>query len=92
MHDCLGECFGPLATMFTFDDPEDAVRMANQAPGMLQTYVFGHDTAQASALGGKLNAGLVGRRSVVLCWQQRGGSALTWLCRAGHGERCRVRV
>ena len=59
MDDCLGECFGPVCTMFPFDTAEEAVALANRAPGMLQTYVYGRDIAEATRLGRQLFAGLV---------------------------------
>ena len=87
MEDCLGECFGPVCTMFTFDTPEQAVAMANRAPGMLQTYVYGRDVKHASAVGSQLHAGLVMINGVGFGFEAEDGEpSFSFWGRAGLGS------
>lgn len=53
------ELFGPVATVHTFAEEEEAVMLANASPGILQAYVFAGDEPRAMALGRRIRAGLV---------------------------------
>eukprot|EP00927_Polykrikos_kofoidii_P054141 TRINITY_DN48616_c0_g1_i1.p1 TRINITY_DN48616_c0_g1~~TRINITY_DN48616_c0_g1_i1.p1 ORF type:complete len:498 (-),score=89.93 TRINITY_DN48616_c0_g1_i1:101-1546(-) len=52
------QIFGPIATVQPFQDPSEAVRLANQRP-MLQSYIFGKDIQTAAGLGAELDCGSV---------------------------------
>jgi aldehyde dehydrogenase (NAD+)/betaine-aldehyde dehydrogenase len=53
------EIFGPVATLFTYRDADDAVRLANHAKYGLAAYVYGADLDEARALAARLRAGSV---------------------------------
>jgi acyl-CoA reductase-like NAD-dependent aldehyde dehydrogenase len=53
------EIFGPVVTVEPFDDPRDAVRMANATPFALGASVWTRDRALASELAAALRAGSV---------------------------------
>ncbi len=53
------EIFGPLLTVETFDNLEDAVHRANSGQVGLAGYVFSDDVGRATALGARLIAGEV---------------------------------
>ncbi len=52
------EIFGPVATVMTYDDEDDAVRIANDTPYGLSMTISG-DPAKAAALAPKMRAGIV---------------------------------
>jgi succinate-semialdehyde dehydrogenase/glutarate-semialdehyde dehydrogenase len=54
------EIFGPVATLFVFDDEDEAVEWANDTIYGLAAYVCGGDVAQATRLAGRIEAGMVG--------------------------------
>ncbi len=54
----LEEIFGPVATVHTFEDDEQAVALANQTPFGLAAYVFGAED-HAWAVARRLRAGLI---------------------------------
>ncbi|MEU0283080.1 MULTISPECIES: aldehyde dehydrogenase family protein [unclassified Streptomyces] len=51
------EIFGPVAPVARFEDPLDAVRMANASPYGLQAAVFTRDIQRAYTLAGRLDVG-----------------------------------
>jgi succinate-semialdehyde dehydrogenase/glutarate-semialdehyde dehydrogenase len=53
------EFFGPVATVYRVSDEEDAVRLANDTPFGLGSYVFTVDPAQAERVADRLEAGMV---------------------------------
>lgn len=53
------ELFGPVAMVFTASDEEDAVRIANDTPYGLGSYVFTTDPAQAERVAERIEAGMV---------------------------------
>ena len=53
----LEEIFGPVATLHTFRDEGEAVRLANQTPYGLGGYVFSQDEARATAVARQINTG-----------------------------------
>ncbi len=53
----LEEIFGPVATLHTFRDEAEAVRLANQTPYGLGGYVFSRDEARALAVARQMNTG-----------------------------------
>jgi succinate-semialdehyde dehydrogenase / glutarate-semialdehyde dehydrogenase len=60
------EIFGPVAPLVTFDDVDDAVRMANDTEYGLVSYVYTRDLAAGLALSERLDSGMVGlNRGVV---------------------------
>ena len=54
------ETFGPVAPVFTFEDEQDAVRMANDTEFGLASYFFTRDLARALRVAEKLEYGIVG--------------------------------
>ncbi|MFM9853823.1 MAG: aldehyde dehydrogenase family protein [Sphingomonadaceae bacterium] len=52
------EIFGPVATLMTYEDQDDAIRVANATPYGLSATISG-DPAKASAIAPKLRAGIV---------------------------------
>ncbi|MFT4118816.1 NAD-dependent succinate-semialdehyde dehydrogenase [Bradyrhizobium sp.] len=54
------ETFGPVAPLFRFSDPKEAVRFANATPFGLASYVYTSSLNQAFAVGEKLEFGMVG--------------------------------
>lgn len=55
----LNEIFGPVATMHPFDTPEEAVRLANMAPGFLLTNIYTKNVDAGMLLGRSCRAGMV---------------------------------
>ncbi|MFE0852346.1 NAD-dependent succinate-semialdehyde dehydrogenase [Streptomyces mutabilis] len=53
------ELFGPVAMVFRADDEEDALRIANDTPYGLGSYVFTTDPAQADRVAAGIDAGMV---------------------------------
>ncbi|MFE0789917.1 NAD-dependent succinate-semialdehyde dehydrogenase [Streptomyces mutabilis] len=53
------ELFGPVAMVFRADDEEDALRIANDSPYGLGSYVFTTDPAQADRVADGIDAGMV---------------------------------
>ncbi|WP_299536221.1 NAD-dependent succinate-semialdehyde dehydrogenase [uncultured Streptomyces sp.] len=53
------ELFGPVAMVFSAADEEDAVRIANDTPFGLGSYVFTTDPAQAERVADRIEAGMV---------------------------------
>ncbi|WP_192036781.1 NAD-dependent succinate-semialdehyde dehydrogenase [Halomonas sp. YLGW01] len=54
------ETFGPLAAVFSFDDEEDAVRMANDTEFGLAAYFYSRDLGQVWRVSEALEYGMVG--------------------------------
>ncbi|MFJ4713678.1 NAD-dependent succinate-semialdehyde dehydrogenase [Streptomyces sp. NPDC088785] len=54
------EIFGPVAALFTFDDEDDVVRVANDTEWGLVGYVFTRDLDRALRVGELLETGMVG--------------------------------
>ncbi|MGW4730989.1 NAD-dependent succinate-semialdehyde dehydrogenase [Streptomyces shenzhenensis] len=53
------ELFGPVAMVFPAADEDDAVRIANDTPYGLGSYVFTTDPAQAARVADRIEAGMV---------------------------------
>src|SRR5262249_41408376 len=53
------ELFGPVAIVFKAEDEEDAIRLANDTPYGLGSYVFTTDSDQAQRIADRLEAGMV---------------------------------
>lgn len=53
------ELFGPVAMVFRAADEDDAVRIANDTPYGLGSYVFTPDAAQAQRVADQIDAGMV---------------------------------
>ncbi|XBB66596.1 NAD-dependent succinate-semialdehyde dehydrogenase [Nocardioides sp. WV_118_6] len=53
------ELFGPVAMVFRASDEDDAVRIANDTPYGLGSYVFTTDAAQAERVADRIDAGMV---------------------------------
>lgn len=53
------ELFGPVAMVFPAADEEDAVRIANDTPYGLGSYIFTTDPAQAERVATRIEAGMV---------------------------------
>ncbi|TQL67885.1 succinate-semialdehyde dehydrogenase/glutarate-semialdehyde dehydrogenase [Nocardioides albertanoniae] len=53
------ELFGPVAMVFRASDEDDAVRIANDTPYGLGSYVFSADPAQAQRVADRIEAGMV---------------------------------
>ncbi|WP_068775658.1 NAD-dependent succinate-semialdehyde dehydrogenase [Paenibacillus sp. FJAT-26967] len=54
------ETFGPVAPIVEFEDPEDAVRQANDSPFGLASYLFTSNLNQAIRIAERLQFGIVG--------------------------------
>jgi phenylacetaldehyde dehydrogenase len=57
--DARDEVFGPVATVHTFDDDEEAVALANDGPFGLAGYVFGRDEDRARRIARRVRAGSI---------------------------------
>jgi succinate-semialdehyde dehydrogenase/glutarate-semialdehyde dehydrogenase len=53
------ELFGPVAMVFKADDEDDAVRIANDTPYGLGSYLFTTDSEQAERVADQIEAGMV---------------------------------
>ena len=53
------EPFGPLAPISTFSEMEEVVEEANRLPYGLASYAYTSSTSVASALGSKINSGMI---------------------------------
>lgn len=53
------ELFGPVATVYKVDSEDEAVRVANDTPFGLGSYVFTTDAEQAKRVADKIDAGMV---------------------------------
>jgi succinate-semialdehyde dehydrogenase/glutarate-semialdehyde dehydrogenase len=53
------ELFGPIAMVFSAADEDEAVRIANDTPFGLGSYVFTPDAEQAARVAAKIDAGMV---------------------------------
>jgi succinate-semialdehyde dehydrogenase/glutarate-semialdehyde dehydrogenase len=53
------ELFGPVATLYKVDSEDEAVKVANDTPFGLGSYVFTTDAEQAKRVADKLDAGMV---------------------------------
>ncbi|MGO1076077.1 aldehyde dehydrogenase family protein [Inquilinus sp. CA228] len=53
------EIFGPVLSILTYEDEDDAVRIANDSLYGLQAYVFSSDPAHANRIAARLEAGTV---------------------------------
>ncbi len=74
------EIFGPVATVIPFDDPEEAVELANDSPYSLAAGLWTRDVTRAHALAHRLRAGTVwintyGPTSTQLPWGGLGGDS-----------------
>ena len=59
-HDqALDEMFGPVATVHTFSDDDEAVALANDAPFGLAGYVFSKDEERAWSVARRMETGMV---------------------------------
>jgi succinate-semialdehyde dehydrogenase/glutarate-semialdehyde dehydrogenase len=54
------EIFGPVAPVVTFDDEDEAVRLANDTEYGLVGYVYSRDLARALRVGERIEAGMIG--------------------------------
>jgi succinate-semialdehyde dehydrogenase/glutarate-semialdehyde dehydrogenase len=54
------EIFGPVAALIRFDSEDDAIRIANDTPFGLASYLFSKDLGRAWRVAEKLEAGMVG--------------------------------
>ena len=53
------ETFGPVAGLIRFTNEDEAVRIANDTPFGLGSYVFSADADQAARVADRLDAGMV---------------------------------
>ncbi|KAH7371116.1 Aldehyde/histidinol dehydrogenase [Pyrenochaeta sp. MPI-SDFR-AT-0127] len=54
------ETFGPLAPIFTFEDEEDAIKLANDTEFGLAGYFFSKDVNRVLRVAGRLQVGMLG--------------------------------
>ncbi|ADG74424.1 Succinate-semialdehyde dehydrogenase [Cellulomonas flavigena DSM 20109] len=54
------EVFGPVAPVVTFDDEDEALRLANDTPFGLVAYAYTRDVGRAMRLAEELDAGMIG--------------------------------
>jgi succinate-semialdehyde dehydrogenase / glutarate-semialdehyde dehydrogenase len=52
------EIFAPVALVYSFDDIDEAVQLANRSPYALGSGVFCHEKKMAEAILAKVNSGL----------------------------------
>ncbi len=82
------ETFGPVCPIMFFDDVEDAIRIANELPYGLASYVWGSDSVQALGVAERLHTGIVGINdpAPVTCWTPFGGRKQSgWGIEGGAG-------
>ncbi len=58
------EIFGPIATIFSFDNQEEVIRMANDTNFGLAAYIYSENTYNAILIGEKLEYGMIGINEV----------------------------
>lgn len=75
------ETFGPVATITTYDDHDQAVEMANDTDYGLSATISG-DPAEAAKVAGKLRAGLV----TINSWGPTPGTAFGGFKQSGNGR------
>ncbi|MBN8841063.1 MAG: aldehyde dehydrogenase family protein [Sphingomonadales bacterium] len=75
------ETFGPVATITTYDDRDQAVEMANDTEYGLSATISG-DPAEAAKIAGKLRAGLV----TINSWGPTPGTAFGGFKQSGNGR------
>ncbi|MFT3975922.1 MAG: aldehyde dehydrogenase family protein [Sphingomonas bacterium] len=75
------ETFGPVATITTYDDGEQAVEMANDTDYGLSATISG-DPAEAAKIAGRLRAGLV----TINTWGPTPGTAFGGYKQSGNGR------
>ena len=63
---CTLEVFGPVLTMLTFDDEDEAVEMANATPSGLAAYLYSQDHRRLLRVGARLHAGMIGANETAL--------------------------
>jgi len=57
--DAVEEIFGPVAFVHLFNKEEEAIKIANMAPGMLMATIFTKDKSRGMRLGAHIEAGMV---------------------------------
>lgn len=69
------ETFGPVCPIMSFDDVEEAIRIANELPYGLASYVWGSSAKETLAVAERLQTGIVGINdpSPVTNWTPFGG-------------------
>ena len=60
------ETFGPLAGLITFEDPSDAIRIANDTRSGLAAYMYTRDLSRATLVSEALDYGMVGVNTGVI--------------------------
>eukprot|EP01037_Dinobryon_pediforme_P010727 gene10727-10804_t len=60
------ETFGPLAGLITFEDPSDAIRIANDTRSGLAAYMYTRDLSRATLVSEALDYGMVGVNAGVI--------------------------
>jgi acyl-CoA reductase-like NAD-dependent aldehyde dehydrogenase len=58
------EIFGPVVVVVPFDEPEEAVEIANDSDFGLYSYVFSGDTSRAWSIATQLRSGVVGINTI----------------------------
>jgi succinate-semialdehyde dehydrogenase/glutarate-semialdehyde dehydrogenase len=53
------EFFGPVGVVYRVADEDEAVRLANDTPFGLGSYVYSNDPAQAARVADRIDAGMV---------------------------------
>src|SRR5690606_18149356 len=54
------EIFGPVAALYRFSTEDEAIRMANNTPYGLASYIYTRDYRRATRVSGALEYGMVG--------------------------------
>ena len=57
---CCEETFGPVAPLFSFDDEDEVIRLANDTPYGLAAYFYTNDVRRIARVSRKLEAGVIG--------------------------------